>query len=206
MAKIRNEFEAQTSKHSREIQSIFLHRYLMDFCKDWARKRPESMRDFEVYRPTIDVTCLASISRLLCGIPGLRETPCDCGLFPVILQWSHVDLPPECIFPQHFHHANVPATGMILSSELIGEWSPEMSIDDMLLKIQYVLAHPNHSESVNDDAGDSYRDGMYEYKVLIQTSQYKPESFLKMAKNIQSNEGAAWQLVGCNALGSEGIR
>jgi len=119
---------------------------------------------------------------------------------------SHVDLPPECIFPQHFHHANVPATGMILSSELIGEWSPEMSIDDMLLKIQYVLAHPNHSESVNDDAGDSYRDGMYEYKVLIQTSQYKPESFLKMAKNIQSNEGAAWQLVGCNALGSEGIR
>ena len=205
MAKIRNEVEAQTSKHSQEIQSIFLHRYLMDFCKDWARNRPESMRDFKLYRPTIDLASLASISSLLCGIPGLKGTSCASGLFPVILQWSHVDLPPRCRFPQHFHHANVPATGMLLSSEFIGDWSPEMSIPVVLLKIQYILAHPNHSESVNDDAADSYRDGMYGYKVLIQTSQYKPESFLNMAKNIESNDEAAWQIVGCDAQGSDGI-
>ena len=202
MEKLRNEIEAQTSKHSREIQSMFLHRYLMDFCKDWARERPDLMQGFEVYRPAIDATRPTIISRLLCGIPGLKGTSCACGFFPVILQWDHVDLPPKCIFPQHFHHANVPANGMLLSSELIDEWSPEMSIPDLMLKIQYILAHPNHSNSANDDAGDSYRDGMYEYKALIQTSQYKSESLLKMAKNIQSNEEAAWQLVGCCAPGS----
>lgn len=197
------------------VAAMFVHRHLMDFCSSWMRRKPEALHDFVVYRPKMTTGRTESssngndggcIDKLLCGIPGPGRTCWEGGLYPVIFRWEDgVDAPPTCRFPRDFHHANVRPCGIVsLSTLKVTEWHPEISILELLFDLQQLLAHPDHDRPAQDDARDSHRGGVYDFKTTIQASLYSPSSLLETASSGMMDgfgpSASAWQLVDGEAL------
>ncbi|KAL7530884.1 hypothetical protein ACHAXR_003732 [Thalassiosira sp. AJA248-18] len=187
------------------IQAMFVHQHLMDFCRSWIQRKPDALYDFVIYRPKIGQSSSSSndINKLLCGIPGPRRTGWDGGMFPVLMEWSDINMPPKCMFPAEFHHANVKPSGLVSMTTLKDDWHPEITIPELLFDLQQLLAHPNHDNSAQLEARNSHMSGMYDYKTMIQTSLYIPTALLEMASGIDGcGAASSWQSVEGEALSS----
>lgn len=205
MKKEMSKIQQKDGHRTQDLQGIFVHRYLIDFCRSWMRRKPDALYDFVIYRPKICQlrSSNQTINTLLCGIPGPKRTGWEGGLFPVLLEWNDVDKPPQCCFPKDFHHANVKPTGYVSLSTLKGDWHPEIAIAEILFDLQQLLVHPNHERPAQSEARNSYRKGLYDYKTMIQTSVYVPRSLLEMASRIDGfGPASSWQLVDGEALSS----
>ena len=193
------------------VKSMLVHQYIIDFCSRWIRRKPQALFDFVVYRPSSNVVSSQEggsikMNKLLCGIPGPKRTEWECGLYPVLLEWTDRDLPPICKFPKHFHHANVcPTSGIVMLSTFsrVEEWHPEISIPEILFDLQQLLAHPNHHDEVLSEEEEAN----YQFKIRIQNSMYGPNSILGTAQDIDGfGESRLWQLVDGDALLCRGGR
>ena len=182
-------------------RGMFVHQRIVDFCRIWIRSKPDALCDFVVYRPKEAQSC--QINKIMCGIPGPKRTDWEGGLYPVLLEWSDVNLPPLCRFPKHFHHANVcPATGAaMLSTFTSNEWHPEITIPEILFDLQQLLVHATHKVPSLDDNKE------YQFKTKIQTSMYTPKSLLDTAIEIEGfGDPCTWQIVDGRVLAFGGQR
>lgn len=190
--------QLKSSLEAENVKAMFVNRHIIEFCSSWMKVKPDALFDFVVYRPKSN----EQINKIMCGIPGPKRTDWEGGLYPVLLEWNNVNLPPNCKFPKHFHHANVcPLTGVpMLSTFSSFEWHPEISIPEILFDLQQLLAHPNHKDtSINDEN--------YQFKTRIQTSMYAPSSLLDTALEIEGfGNVELWQLVDGEALTCGGRR
>ncbi|KAL7488533.1 hypothetical protein ACHAW6_014119 [Cyclotella cf. meneghiniana] len=206
-AKLRSILETEESTqlrlshdlHKESIRAMFVHQQLIDFCRSWVKDKPDALFDFVIYRPKLNL--FPEINKLMCGIPGPKRTDWEGGVYPVILEWSDVNRPPNCKFPKDFHHVNVcPHSGVVMLSTLSDEWHPEISIPEILFDLQQLLAHPNHKDISSSNA-------MYHYKTRIQASMYAPNSLLDTAIEIEGfGDPSFWQLVDGEALITGGRR
>ncbi|KAL3788691.1 hypothetical protein HJC23_001890 [Cyclotella cryptica] len=207
LAKLRSNLEAEESTqlrashnlHKQAIQAMFVHQHILDFCRSWVKHKPDALFDFVIYRPKLHK--FPEIKKIMCGIPGPKRTDWEGGVYPVILEWSDVNLPPDCKFPKAFHHANVcPNSGSVYLSTLSDDWHPEITIHEILFDLQQLLAHPNHKDHTSNNA-------MYQYKTRIQASMYAPNSILDTAIEIEGfGDPSFWQLVDGEALTTGGRR
>lgn len=188
------QFEDQQNQNVRAVREMFVNQYIIDFCRSWIKSKPDALHDFIVYRPKVQRD--RRINKIMCGLPGPKRTDWEGGLYPVLLEWSDVDLPPICKFPKDFHHANVcPTSGAVMLSTFSSfEWHPEITIPEVLFDLQQLLAHPNHKDPLFDDDN-------YQFKTRIQKSMYAPRSLLNIALEIEGfDDPNSWQLVQGEAL------
>lgn len=175
-----------------------LHFHLIAFCRQWVHFRPAALRDFVVYRPS----STARVSSLLCGIPGPTRTPWEGGLFPVHITWSGLDSPPTCKYPRHFHHVNVHRmSGQVTASFLdpYFDWSPTMSVPELLFGLQQHLAHPYPERASQTRACDSFlglNNICYDEEVRKLVQRYTPSGdFLGIASKAFRRSFRSWAKV-----------
>jgi len=147
-------------QHKKSLESLIeeerkktIHLYLLDFCRQWMKRKPDPLFHFKVYRPSNP-----PYTRLLCGIPGPKRTPWEGGWFPVHMAWHDITKPPICKFLPPLHHVNVFPSGKVGLSSLydVEYWQPDFSVPELLFDIQQLLAHPNQDSPAQESANRSF--------------------------------------------------
>ena len=152
----RSEYEVQLHQLETKSKMDLIHYHLTNICRQWCQHRPKALQDFLLCRPRIvyypyTTEPHARMNKLLCGIPGPKNTAWEGGILPLLLTWSDVHRPPICQFPTGFYHANVyKATGAIVTTMYREkQWHAEITLPEILFNIQQLLAHPKKQSSAS---------------------------------------------------------
>ena len=118
-----------------------------------------------------------------CRLPGKEGTEWGGGSFPLTLEFSAEDYPakpPKARFPAGFFHPNVYPSGTVCLSILNEDegWRPSLTVRNVLLGIQELLADPNPKSPAQSDAYVLFVKDPAEYarRVRAQTAKYPPLS------------------------------
>ncbi|KAL3363300.1 hypothetical protein AABB24_012539 [Solanum stoloniferum] len=89
----------------------------------------------------------------------------------------HPYKPPKCKFPQGFFHPNVYPSGKVCLTSILNddiEWSPAITVKQILVGIQYLLDQPNLNNPAQIEGYNIYIQDNVEYKrrVRQQAEQY----------------------------------
>jgi ubiquitin-conjugating enzyme E2 S len=144
----------QTSKSLRRLAADHgaLHRdglppnYLFDPSK------PDSFSD------------LTTLSVLLTGAEG---TPFSSGLFALDLKMppTYPQAAPTAFFRTKIFHPNVdPSTGAICVDTLKRDWTPTLTLKDVLVTISCLLVFPNAASALNSEAGRLLEEDFSEFE------------------------------------------
>ncbi|KAL7714888.1 SUMO-conjugating enzyme UBC9 [Entamoeba marina] len=118
-----------------------------------------------------------------CGIPGVRDTPWDGGMYPLTMEFTedYPTRPPKCRFPKGFYHPNIYPSGTVCLSILNEEedWRPSISIKQILLGIQELLNTPNTGSPAQRDAYQDIVNNRNEYnrRIAQQRAAYDQNNF-----------------------------
>lgn len=118
-----------------------------------------------------------------CRLPGKEGTEWAGGSFPLTLEFSADDYPakpPKARFPAGFFHPNVYPSGTVCLSILNEDegWRPSLTVRNVLLGVQELLADPNPKSQAQSDAYVLFVKEPAEYsrRVKAQTARYPPPS------------------------------
>jgi ubiquitin-conjugating enzyme E2 I len=118
-----------------------------------------------------------------CRLPGKEGTAWAGGSFPLSLEFSADDYPakpPKARFPAGFFHPNVYPSGTVCLSILNEDegWRPSLTVRNVLLGVQELLADPNPKSPAQSDAYVLFVKEPAEYtrRVRAQTAKYPPPS------------------------------
>ena len=118
-----------------------------------------------------------------CRLPGKEGTAWAGGSFPLSLEFPADDYPskpPKARFPAGFFHPNVYPSGTVCLSILNEDegWRPSLTVRNVLLGVQELLADPNPKSPAQSDAYVLYVKEPAEYlrRVRAQTAKYPPPS------------------------------
>ncbi|KAI5148799.1 ubiquitin-conjugating enzyme E2 D [Enteropsectra breve] len=75
--------------------------------------------------------------------------------------------PPLVVFTTPVFHPNIGLNGGICTSTLADDWSPALTIENVLLGILSLLDAPNPSDPVRIDAAELYEDDRSEYFKMV---------------------------------------
>jgi ubiquitin-conjugating enzyme E2 I len=110
-------------------------------------------------------------------IPGPKDTIWDQGFYPVTIEFSkdYPVKPPKCKFPEGFYHPNVYPSGTVCLSILNEEenWSPSITVKQILLGIQDLLKSPNPKSPAQSPAYVMYTQDRTEYNRLVKEQSKK---------------------------------
>jgi len=113
-----------------------------------------------------------------CRIPGKDSTEWEGGSYPLTLEFSedYPTKPPIARFEQGFFHPNVFPSGKVCLSILNEEkdWRPSITVKQILLGIQDLLANPNENDPAQENAYNVFRNNKTEYsnRVKEQARRY----------------------------------
>jgi|EP00161_Ancyromonas_sigmoides_P013077 ubiquitin-conjugating enzyme E2 I len=114
--------------------------------KQWRKDRPFGF----VAKPTPKADGTLDLFRWTCGIPGKAGTAWAGGRFDLTLEFSedYPQKPPKAKFTPVLFHPNVYPSGTVCLSILDEEkdWSPTLSVKQLLLGIQDLLDKPNQGD------------------------------------------------------------
>lgn len=110
-------------------------------------------------------------------IPGPRDTIWDQGFYPVTLEFNkeYPVKPPKVKFPEGFYHPNVYPSGTVCLSILNEEenWSPSITVKQILLGVQDLLKTPNPLSPAQSPAYVMYTQDRTEYNRLVKEQSKK---------------------------------
>ncbi|KAI9468702.1 putative ubiquitin--protein ligase hus5 [Coemansia mojavensis] len=143
---------------------------LMEERKQWRKDHP-----FGFYaRPQKNAKGEMNMMCWECGIPGKEKTPWENGVYKCLLLFTedYPAVPPKCQFTPPLFHPNVFPSGTVCLSILNADkdWKPSITIKQILLGVQSLLAEPNNSDPAQTEAYQMYRSNIsnYERKVREQ--------------------------------------
>jgi len=116
------------------------------------------------------------------GIPGKAGTDWARGTYPMTMEFppEFPSKPPKCKFVAGFYHPNIYPSGTVCLSILDEEkdWRPAISIKQVLLGIQDLLANPNPGSPAQREAYEHFETNKPEYvrKVQAQAARNVPDS------------------------------
>ena len=118
-----------------------------------------------------------------CRLPGKEGTEWAGGSFPLTLDFPADDFPakpPKARFPAGFFHPNVYPSGTVCLSILNEDegWRPSLTVRNVLMGVQELLADPNPKSPAQSDAYVLFVKEPAEYsrRVKAQTTKYPPPS------------------------------
>lgn len=119
-----------------------------------------------------------------CLIPGPKGTSWEGGLYPLTMVFpsDYPASPPTCAFPPGFIHPNVYPTGKVCLSllsnddDLGGQWAPSLTVTQVLVGIQELLASPNIYSPAQEHATELLRKEPAKYDKVVkeQAKKYPP--------------------------------
>ncbi|ODV97843.1 hypothetical protein PACTADRAFT_23827, partial [Pachysolen tannophilus NRRL Y-2460] len=89
-------------------------------------------------------------------IKGPEQTPYYNGFYKILIKFpeNYPSSPPTARFQTKIFHPNINfTTGDVCVDLLKKNWSPNRTIDDVLVTIRCLLIEPNPESSLNDEAG-----------------------------------------------------
>merc|ERR1712066_112323 len=111
------------------------------------------------------------------GIPGKKGTPWEGGLYKgqIIFKDDFPTTPPKVKFVPPLFHPNVYPSGTVCLSILDEEkdWRPAITIKQILLGIQHLLAEPNASDPAQADAYNIFTTNATEYERRVRAQAQK---------------------------------
>ncbi|KAK7291095.1 hypothetical protein RIF29_05982 [Crotalaria pallida] len=118
-----------------------------------------------------------NLMRWKCFIPGKAGTDWEGGHYPLTLVFSedYPNIPPSCKFPCGFLHPNVSDySGRVCLSIIDNDWTPAITVKQILVGIQNLLDDPNPNSPKNGGFSNIFVKDRDEYKrkVRLQAKQY----------------------------------
>ncbi|CAI2382446.1 unnamed protein product [Moneuplotes crassus] len=120
--------------------------------KNWRKEHPHGF----IAKPCKDPkTGSSDLYEWDCLIPGKKGSDWEGGNFRLIIQFpeEYPNKPPKCVFKPVLFHPNIYPSGTVCLSILNEDedWKPSISIAQILLGIQELLANPNPSSPAQAD-------------------------------------------------------
>ena len=106
-----------------------------------------------------------------CGtILGPEHTPYAGGLFHIDIQFpkDYPFKPPHMKFQTQIYHPNINSRGEICLDILKQEWSPALTLSDILLSISSLLNDPNPDDPLVPAIAAVYRQDLNKYHAIAQ--------------------------------------
>lgn len=166
------------------------HDRLNEERKNWRKSRP-----FGFYaRPSVASDGSIDILKWNCGIPGKDKTLWAGGVYPLTLTFTedYPAKPPKCAFSPPLFHPNglfynlflfyliVFPSGTVCLSILNEDkdWSPGITIPQILLGIQDLLDNPNLKDPAQEPAYRIYLNDRkaYDARILQQAKENPPSA------------------------------
>jgi ubiquitin-conjugating enzyme E2 I len=133
--------------------------------KSWRKSHPA---DFYA-RPMMKSDNSSDLMNWECGVPGRPGTDWENGVYKVLMVFpaSYPSRPPVCKFVPALYHPNVYPCGTICLSILSQDWSPSITMTQILCGIQELLDNPNDKSPAQDAAYQAYTKNRPKYKKLV---------------------------------------
>ncbi|KAF8252594.1 UBC-like protein [Wilcoxina mikolae CBS 423.85] len=115
---------------------------------------------------------------------GPTSTPFESGVFLVTLRIpeAYPQEPPKANFHTRIFHPNVDdRTGDVCVETLKRDWSPKLSLKDVLSTIRCLLVFPNPDSSLNEEAGKMIQDG---YEVFARHARMMTEVYARVPEHL----------------------
>ena len=107
---------------------------------------------------------------------GPNDSGYENGIFKLQIKFGnkYPFEPPHCSFDTKMYHPNISAKGDICLDILKSNWSPALSIAQLVLSIISLLTDPNPASPLNGEAAQLYLNNKdaYKLKQLEYTKQY----------------------------------
>ncbi|KRY09310.1 SUMO-conjugating enzyme UBC9-A [Trichinella patagoniensis] len=135
--------------------------------RNWRQDHPHGFvaRPIKAEDGTLDLTTWE------CGIPGPVGSPWEGGLYRLHMQFREdfPESPPKCVFVPPIFHPNVFPSGTVCLSILDAKkaWRPTMTVKDILLGIQQLLAEPNDKDPAQAEPYRLYTNDMKAYECAV---------------------------------------
>lgn len=136
----------------------------------WRRPRLDRF----MARPLINIDGTLNLMIWECSIPGKSGTPWAAGYYKLhmLFKEDFPISPPKCIFDKPLFHPNIHTSGEF-DLPLLNEkkdWTPTITIENIVLRIQDFLAQPDDSFSAQSEAYITYfqRPALYKKRVCVQ--------------------------------------
>mmetsp|Transcript_5741 Transcript_5741/g.9971 ORF Transcript_5741/g.9971 Transcript_5741/m.9971 type:complete len:163 (-) Transcript_5741:429-917(-) len=149
--------------------------------KNWRKDKPFQF----VAKPSTARDGSVNLMKWDCSIPGPDGTEWEGGQYPLTLLFgpSYPEAPPTALFPPGFFHMNVYPEGEVCLSilnddtDMCGQWSPSISVKQILLGIQTLLTDPNQSSPAQSEAHRMYLTQRVQYikRIKEQAQKYRPK-------------------------------
>eukprot|EP00455_Lapot_gusevi_P054589 TRINITY_DN877_c0_g1_i2.p1 TRINITY_DN877_c0_g1~~TRINITY_DN877_c0_g1_i2.p1 ORF type:complete len:162 (-),score=1.94 TRINITY_DN877_c0_g1_i2:180-665(-) len=149
---------------------------LQEERKAWRREHPYGF----YARPATNEDGSVNIMKWQCGIPGKKNTPWEGGVYKLSMYFSeeYPSKPPKCVFEPPLFHPNVYPSGTVCLSILNEDkdWSPGITLKQILLGIQDLLDEPNIEDPAQDLPYKLYKSdrSAYEKRVIQQARENPP--------------------------------
>lgn len=103
-------------------------------------------------------------------IIGPTKTPYEGGLFKLQIHFpaTYPFKPPVVKFLTRIFHPNINEIGEICLDILKTQWSPALSITQVLLSISSLLSDPNPNDPLNPDAAHLYKNNRKQYNLMVE--------------------------------------
>lgn len=104
-----------------------------------------------------------SVNVLEASIVGLKDTPYESGVFKleILIPDKYPFDPPQTRFITPVYHPNIDVGGRIcldlLKMPPKGTWKPTVTVSDLLMSIQLLLAEPNPDDPLMVDIAEEFR-------------------------------------------------
>uniref|UniRef100_A0AC35UGL7 UBIQUITIN_CONJUGAT_2 domain-containing protein n=1 Tax=Rhabditophanes sp. KR3021 TaxID=114890 RepID=A0AC35UGL7_9BILA len=154
---------------------------LLQERKNWRKSHPFGF--IAVPRKSADGTL--NLFTWDCAIPGTENTPWSGGLYKLVLEFKpeYPELPPKAKFEPNIFHPNIYPSGTVCLSLLDErkDWNCRLSVVDILLGIQSLLANPNNEDPAQADAYGIFKQNLTEYnkRVKAQANKFSREIVMK---------------------------
>jgi len=146
--------------------------------KNWRKSHPHGF----YARPLKNPDGSTNLFKWECGIPGKKGTPWEGGVYPLIMNFppEYPQKPPKCVFVPVLFHPNIYPSGTVCLSILSEDkdWKAAITVKQLLLGIQDLLAEPNNNDPAQQEPYELFRDdrAAYERRILQQAKQFAPTS------------------------------
>lgn len=141
--------------------------------KAWRKDHPFAF----VARPIKNSDGTLNLFSWDCLIPGRKNTPWAGGNYRLKMTFKedYPSSPPKCKFDPPLFHPNVYPSGTVCLSILDEEkdWRPAITIKQILLGIQHLLAEPNASDPAQADAYNIFTTNATEYERRVRAQAQK---------------------------------
>ena len=144
--------------------------------KAWRKDHPPGF----FARPEKDSSGEINLFKWKCVIPGAKDTPWQGAFIPLTMEFpkEYPAKPMKCKFPAGFYHPNIYPSGTVCLSILNEDegWRPSVTVKQVALGIQELLANPNEKSPAQSEAYLAYTTNRaaYEKRVKEEVAKYPP--------------------------------